>query len=279
MTLSGLATPWVVPPVNLALLAPMLEAALQHGRLSLSGVSDAVRDAAMAVGSCRVKATRPAPYAALEGVTAESWLAQLGASTRYQLRRSRRRYEADGPLVVQRAACVAEGQAFLTELASLHQVRWTARNAPGAFAEPAFTAFHRALIDRGLPRGEVDLIRVSVPTLHGSRVIGLLYNLRWQDRIYAYQGGFDYAAGSPHEKPGLTCHHAAIEGAIASRMARYDFLAGEARYKTNLGNGDVPLHWLELRQARMRWDISRRTPGWLRSWRRPAPVTSSSTRQ
>jgi CelD/BcsL family acetyltransferase involved in cellulose biosynthesis len=228
------------------LLKPMLARALQHGRLILSGVNDAVRDAALSIGWCHVRATRPTPYASLNSASEADWLAKLGTSTRYQLRRSRRRYEMDGRLVVKRASNVDEGLAFLGELATLHQARWISRGHRGAFAEPAFVVFHQTLVARGLPRGEVDLLRVSVDTEAGARVIGYLYNLCWRNRIYAYQGGFDYAAASPHETPGLTCHHAAIEVAISSRFACYDFLAGEARYKTNLGNGQATLHWLDV---------------------------------
>jgi CelD/BcsL family acetyltransferase involved in cellulose biosynthesis len=228
------------------LLRPMLAAALRQGRLILSGVGDEVRDAAAAVGRCRVAATRPAPFARLAGMTEAGWLAGLGSSTRYQLLRSRRQYEARGRLVTHQAADVAEGLALLAELAVLHQARWTARGRPGAFAEPAFRAFHEALVARGLPRGEVELLRVSAVDPERSRVIGCLYNFRWRDRVYAYQGGFDYADAGLHQTPGLTCHHAAIAAAIGAGRGIYDFLAGEARYKTSLSNAETQLHWLEL---------------------------------
>jgi CelD/BcsL family acetyltransferase involved in cellulose biosynthesis len=196
-----------------------------------------------------VRATRPAPFAPLAGRTEAGWLAGLGASTRYQLRRSRRRYEAAGRLVAERAASVAEGLAFLDALAALHQTHWVARGHAGAFATPAFVAFHRALVARGLPRGEVELVRVSTVDPAGSRPIGYLYNFCWRDRVYAYQSGFDYAAAQPHQVPGLTCHHVAIEAAIRSGRAVYDFLAGAARYKTSLGSDALAMHWLALRRA------------------------------
>ncbi len=233
-----------------ALLRPMLQAASRHGRLVLSGVGDRVREAAGSLGWCQLRVTRPAPYVALDTVDAAGWLATLGSSTRYQLRRSRRGYEAEGAVRVRRAADVEEGLRYLGELAALHQARWLARGHPGAFAEPAFAAFHRTLVARGLPRGEVDLLRIAAATPAGERVIGYLYNLRWRQRIYAYQGGFDYAAAGTHHKPGLTCHHAVIEAAIAAGYATYDFLAGQARYKTSLGNRTQSLHWLKLHPPR-----------------------------
>ena len=100
--------------------------------------------------------------------------------------------------------------------------------------------FHRALLARGVPTGEVDLLRVAA----GPRVIGYLLNLRAHCRVHAYQSGFDYANAGPHEKPGLTCHHAAVERARAMGDREYDFLAGDARYKRSLSTGSRDLHWL-----------------------------------
>jgi CelD/BcsL family acetyltransferase involved in cellulose biosynthesis len=228
------------------LLQPMLAAALRLGRVSLAGVSDAVRDAAAAVGRCTVTATRPAPYARLTDGGEAGWLAGLGGSTRYQLRRSRKRYEAAGRLVSSRAADVCEGLAFLSELAALHQATWQARGHPGAFAAPAFVRFHQTLVARGLPRGEVELLRIATAGGEGEAVIGYLYNFRWRERVYTYQGGFDYAAAGPHQAPGLTCHHLAIEAAIANGSTIYDLLAGEARYKRSLGSHETRLHWLTV---------------------------------
>jgi CelD/BcsL family acetyltransferase involved in cellulose biosynthesis len=228
------------------LMQPMLAAALRLGSLSLSGVGADVRDAAAAVGRCIVTATRPAPYARLTEGGEASWLVGLGASTRYQLRRSRRRYEAIGRLVLDRAADVSEGLGFLTDLAVLHQATWEARGHRGAFAVPEFVTFHQALVARGLPRGEVELLRVSTVSAERHAVIGYLYNFRWRDRVYSYQGGFDYAAAGPHQAPGLTCHHLAIEAAIANGSTIYDFLAGAARYKRSLGSDETSLHWLEV---------------------------------
>jgi CelD/BcsL family acetyltransferase involved in cellulose biosynthesis len=80
----------------------------------------------------------------------------------------------------------------------------------------------------------------------GEVVIGYLYNFCYNGSVLGYQSGFDYAAAGTHERPGLTCHHMAIERAAASGMWRYDFLAGEDRYKTSLASGSVALHWLDL---------------------------------
>ena len=209
------------------------------GRLVASGVGDAHLHAVRQVGGVlRVLKTQPAPFVDLRA----PFLAALSAGTRYQLRRSARRYAETGALALRRAATPGEAYAMLDALAVLHQASWTARGRPGAFAHPYFRRFHHALIERALPRGEIELLHVTA----GDRTIGYLYNFRYQGCMLAYQSGFDYAGAGPHEKPGLTCHHLAIERAAGEGLRRYDFLAGGDRYKTSLATGETLLHWLDL---------------------------------
>jgi CelD/BcsL family acetyltransferase involved in cellulose biosynthesis len=198
--------------------------------------------AARQAGAVRLLRQSPAPWLDLTALGQGGLPAALSANTRYQLRRSDRAYAARGPIRVDRAATLAEAEDFLDALAVLHQATWTARGKPGAFANPFFRVFHRALLARALPRGEAEVLRIAA----GAAAIGYLYNFRHRGRVLAYQSGFDYAAAGPHQKPGLTCHHAAIalcrrEGAVA-----YDFLAGGDRYKTSLANATTALFWLDL---------------------------------
>lgn len=215
-------------------------------RLVLSGVDDAHLRAAQASGTeMRVIKTQTAPFVNL---AQGSFLDGLSANTRYQLRRSARRYAERGPLHLHRAVTVAEARTVLDQLACLHQITWTERGRPGAFANPDFLHFHHALIDEALPRGEIDLLRITA----GEMLVGCLYNFRYRGHVLAYQSGFDYATATPHEKPGLTCHHLAIEAAQTDGITRYDFLAGDNRYKSSLAQDATTLHWLDLAP---RWSL------------------------
>jgi CelD/BcsL family acetyltransferase involved in cellulose biosynthesis len=233
-------------------------------RLVLSGVDDATLQAAHAVGPVTVRRSDPAPWIDLTPLrSGEKFLDGLSANTRYQLRRSDRAYAALGTMALCRAADAAQAHAWLDELAVLHQATWTARGRPGAFAAPFFARFHHALIDRGIARDEVDLLRVTA----GAQVIGLLYNFRYHGRALAYQSGFDYAAADRHQKPGLTCHHQAIRFSVAAGLDRYDFLAGESRYKRSLAGAAIRLHWLEVGAGGRLMGLPRRAAGWLRARR------------
>jgi CelD/BcsL family acetyltransferase involved in cellulose biosynthesis len=241
----------LLPACMQAMLATPILPAMRRGpwgrRVRLAGVDAAHLAAAQLIGATHVSNQSVAPFVDLTALpaTPESYLASLSANTRYQIRRSNRSFARLGPLVVRQAETEAEALAYLDSLAALHQAAWSKRSVPGAFANPAFLRFHRALIARALPRGELALLRFSA----GDCVLGYLYNIRLGGRVFTYQSGFDYvgcAAGAdPHAKPGLTCHHAAILRAQAEGAVAYDFLAGPDRYKNSLTRAATPLYWLE----------------------------------
>ena len=225
----------------------LLRAAIARGgrRLILSGVPDRVAAVALSIpGTLRRQPPSPSPYVDFTCLRAAGLdhVASLSANTRQQLRRSLRRYAAAGPLGVRKAADTAEALEFLDRLAGLHQTTWQRRGKPGAFAVPEFYRFHRRLLARAVPRGEAELLHVTA----GETTVGYLYNFIWRNWVLAYQSGLAYPDDDAARKPGLTCHHLAIAGHLDRGMAGYDFLAGDARYKTSLANASRTLSWLEL---------------------------------
>jgi CelD/BcsL family acetyltransferase involved in cellulose biosynthesis len=160
----------------------------------------------------------------------------LSRDTRHQLTRARRLYEAIGPVTLRSAQTADEALAMLEQLKELHQSSWRRRGRPGCFAAPVFETFHRDLIGDRFRHGEIRLLRVAA----GTRPIGYLYNFAYDDRIYAYQSGFDYTADG-RLKPGLVSHALAIEQATREGFAVYDFMAGENRLKESFAS-----HWSEM---------------------------------
>lgn len=202
----------------------ILRAALAKADLILSGMP------CPAMG--QVLKSQPAPFA----IPNPSYLDRRSANTRQQIRRSDRAF---GPLAIARAATEAIAHRWLDEMAAMHQAAWIARGKPGSFADPLFGRFHHELIRRGIPRGEIALLRVTA----GARVAGILYNFRFRGRELAYQSGFMYEQSEPRLKPGLTCHRMAIEASGRDGMEIYDFLAGGDRYKRSLSDGTATMHW------------------------------------
>ena len=167
----------------------------------------------------------------------------LSANTRQQIRRSMRLYEKQGKLTATRALDVPEALAFLDGLKALHQPYWIQRGEPGAFAYPFFERFQRRLIETCQPHGGVELIRVT----RGDTVIGYLYNLIYRRQVYSYQSGFLFE-DDPKLKPGLVSHCLCIEMHEREGNAVYDFMAGENRYKSNLGSPGPDMHYVVLRR-------------------------------
>ena len=60
--------------------------------------------------------------------------------------------------------------------------------------------------------------------------------------MYNYQSGFAYADDNRH-RPGLIAHAMAIAQARERGMRTYDFLAGDAHYKTRLGQQMGTMLW------------------------------------
>jgi CelD/BcsL family acetyltransferase involved in cellulose biosynthesis len=156
--------------------------------------------------------------------------ATLGANTRQQIRRAMRLYEQSGKLVATRAEDARTGLAFLKGLAELHQRQWEARGEPGGFAFPFFERFQCRLVETGVPSGTVEMLRVTC----GDEPIGYLFNLVYRGHVMAFVSGFRFADDA-RLKPGLVCHALAIARHAREGAAIYDFLAGAARYKENLG--------------------------------------------
>jgi CelD/BcsL family acetyltransferase involved in cellulose biosynthesis len=151
------------------------------------------------------------------------------------------RLYGDG-LAIERAETTPQALAWFGRLVALHQSRWTGRGAPGAFADRRIRDFHAALIAVGLPRGEIDMLRISA----GPREVGMLYQFRHGGRILSYQSGFT-AEADARLKPGLVCHTLAIRRASAENAIAYDFMAGAQRYKTTLAaKGGQTMHWLTV---------------------------------
>lgn len=237
---------------------PLLRAAWALGgarRLMLSGVPPALAEGAG--GTVLRWQERLAPRLELAGLGAD-WLAARSANTRQQIRRSDRAY---GTPLLHRAADLPQALDWLDRLVALHAATWQARGRPGAFATPFLRRFHQTLVARALPRGELDLLRVSAD----GKDIGYLYNFVLRGHVAAYQSGLDHAGAEGARKPGLTCHAQAIAQSVARGDAVYDFLAGDDRYKRSLASTAVPLHWVQRVPRWSAWGMAARLRAALRS--------------
>lgn len=178
------------------------------------------------------------------------YLDSLSSNTRYQVRRAIRLYEKAGEIRITPAANTETAMTYLDELKPLHIEYWAARGSRSGFAEPFFTAFHETLITRGISTGEIELLRITA----GTRLVGYLYNFSYNREIYFYLSALNYE-DDPKLKPGLVSHALSAQYYLDKGLAIYDFMAGDARYKSSLGNSTGELYWLIIQRKRPKFFI------------------------
>ncbi len=152
----------------------------------------------------------------------------FSSSLRAKIRRSIRRYEERGPVMVSRTQTEAERAIAWTELMRLHAETWARRGLNGVFHDTPFSEFHGRMLDH-CP-DSIDLVRLTV----GEETIGVLYNFMAGDRVYNYQSGFRYEADN-QLVPGFVCHALAAEKYREDGFLTYDMMGGDAEYKRRLG--------------------------------------------
>jgi CelD/BcsL family acetyltransferase involved in cellulose biosynthesis len=201
----------------------------------------------------RTRSRGPCRYVDLAALRAggQEYVAALGRSTRYNIRRSLREYEKRGALKLDEATDPVRARAHLQGLSHFHQRYWKQQGEPGSFSNEFFATFHDRLIERAFSSGAIQLLRVTA----GEAELGYLYNYVYRGRVYNYQSGFDYAGGSLHERPGLVSHVLAIEDALRKGHAVYDFMAGDSDYKRNLSTASQTLAWQVIQRPRLKLRI------------------------
>lgn len=175
------------------------------------------------------------------------YMQSLSRNTRYQVNRSRRLYEKQGELELVRPANVDEALAMFDRIAPWHMNRWGRGPGRSGFANPEFVRFHRSLVFNQWARGGVDIIAART----GGEDIALFYNLVHQGVVYFYLGGMR----SEHDnklKPGLLGHSLCIEDYLKRGFSYYDFMGGEERYKSNLGERHRRLVQVSLQRPRFK---------------------------
>lgn len=155
--------------------------------------------------------------------TYEEYLATLGKSLRYDVRKLDKTLFKGGRAVIEQVPQDRLQEGFDTFLAQ-HRARWRDRKLPGAFVGRS-TAFHREWIENGAKRGWVDL---KLLRLDG-QVIGAIYAMSLGETVYYYQAGFD--PGNSSVSPGSLLVADTIRTAIEEGRKHFDFMRGDEPYK------------------------------------------------
>lgn len=200
----------------------------------------------------RVLRTSSSRYVDMEELrqSGGDYLDSLSSNTRYQIRRALRKHVATGPLTLSIAASAEEAHVYFDRMKELHQAYWAGKGEPGSFANSHWEAFHRRLISERFDSGEIQLIGVTT----GDKTIGYLYNFIKNGWVYVLQSGFHYEPNHTLH-PGYVSHYLAIDYNLKHGAKIYDFLAGDAQYKSSLGRNDHTLAWVVLQRKRWKFKV------------------------
>jgi CelD/BcsL family acetyltransferase involved in cellulose biosynthesis len=202
----------------------------------------------------------PCWYVDLEELRASGrdFIETLDSNTRYALRRNIRHYQKRGRLHMTGAVSPDEAAAFLAELKRLHQAAWQRRGRPGSFSNRFFDDFHADLVRSRFAEGVIQLLRLRLD----DHDVGYLYNFVHRGHVYNYQSGFNFDVFGKLS-PGLVCHAYAVELNKAQGERAYDFMAGDDRFKRQLGKSRTEMAWVCIQRDRYKF----RVENWLRAVR------------
>lgn len=181
---------------------------------------------------------RESPYVDLARVREAGYDGLLSGNTRSKLRRSIKEYAGRGVLGVDTPQDLAECLRYFDKLVALHRLSWAARGKQGAFVNDKVINFHEALIEKGWKSKRAEVIRIFC----GNDDVGYLYNFLYKGKVYFYQSGLAYEKANTI-RPGLVAHYLTVQHYADRQFIEYDFLAGEARYKTSLATNQRSLGW------------------------------------
>jgi len=176
-------------------------------------------------------------------ISEDSWdayLAKLGPSHRYNVRRRLRNLQKSYVCRMQSAHSESERRAALQSVVDLHLQRWTRRGGSNAFHTARLIAFHDEFTAAAREQG---WLRLNTLTLDG-RVAAAFYGLRYGDKFQFYQCGFDEKFR--RHSIGLVMMALTIKSAIEERAGEYDLLHGDESYKFLWACQTRPLMRIEL---------------------------------
>lgn len=172
--------------------------------------------------------------------TYEDYLAGLDKKQRHELRRKRRRAEAqpvDWYIVGPEHDLDREIEAFIDLMAL------STPEKAGFLNEPGHAAFFREMGQVLFERGILELMFLRIESVRTA----VMWQFAYRDRMMLYNSGLNPAdlAGL---SPGIVLQTYSIEDAIRRGFKKYDFLRGDEVYKYRMGAHDTRVYNITIRR-------------------------------
>ncbi|MBC8386241.1 MAG: GNAT family N-acetyltransferase [Gammaproteobacteria bacterium] len=171
------------------------------------------------------------------------YIETISANSRYQIRRSIRKYkQLYGKIDLTIASNLEEAMSYFHEAGNEHKNRWS----DSGFKNPRFIEFHENLINRNLAKGSVELIKVT----SGKKVIAIMYNLIQNKNVYFYLQGLSYESDNKL-KPGLVAHSLITQYYLDKGMNLYDYMGGYSQYKAQLASHSTDCYTICIQRPKI----------------------------
>jgi CelD/BcsL family acetyltransferase involved in cellulose biosynthesis len=162
--------------------------------------------------------------------TWNQYIEMLASDFRPLLTRYPRRLQSRFSVNISRLQRVEDLSAALQTLFTLHQMRWTGRGEPGAFADPRRRDFYLRMAKAFLQRGWLELWSLTLE----NETVATQFCFRYRDTVSLLQEGFHPKYTT--EKVGYALRAHVLQAMIATGARRYDFLGGADAYKARFGS-------------------------------------------
>lgn len=158
----------------------------------------------------------------------------ISSNTRSQIKRSNKKIEElFGIIKVHRSETYEGRNSTIEKLANLHRLQWKHTAEGSGFDNKRFREHHKHLSKQA--PSFLDVVEVKA----GEIPLGYCMNLLHGKKVYFYCSGINHAIASKHVKPGYTLHTALMDNYAQQGFTHYDFLGGEARYKSSLSTEEI----------------------------------------
>jgi CelD/BcsL family acetyltransferase involved in cellulose biosynthesis len=162
----------------------------------------------------------------------EGYLGGLSKNMRYNIRRRRQNLEKTFKTRYFIWQDIGALEQAMERLSFLHNKRWEQKGGKHGFSSQEYNAFHQAVAREFASKGWLQL---SCLELDGE-IAGILYDYRYGDKIYYYQGGFDPSLYK--YSIGLVLRAYVIQKAIENGIKEIDLLKGGYEHKYMWTNHD-----------------------------------------
>ena len=157
------------------------------------------------------------------------YLNALEPSFRPLLTRYPKRLQSRYRVCIRRSESAEELKGHLDTLFQLHQMRWTGRGEPGAFANRDRRTFYFNMAAAFLRRGWLEFWLLELD----GEIVGAQFCFRYSHTVCLLQEGFHPKHTA--EKIGYALRAHVLEEMIRCGARRYDFLGGDDPYKARFG--------------------------------------------